>query len=156
MWRWCRKNLPFSWRIRGLAVWWGGEELNMSQFWKPGTERPQGRVVDDEEGGVLFLSGSHHSSSSRHGYASMEKQRQRLPVFKYRTAILYLVETHATTIIVGETGSGKTTQIPQVIYLQILILIPIHIHVTHNLHCISVPERSRLGRRWQTHCLYST
>ncbi|CAI9087334.1 OLC1v1021384C1 [Oldenlandia corymbosa var. corymbosa] len=39
--------------------------------------------------------------------------RQRLPVYKYRTAILYLVETHATTIIVGETGSGKTTQIPQ-------------------------------------------
>ncbi|CAJ1961840.1 unnamed protein product [Sphenostylis stenocarpa] len=85
----------------------------MSQFWKPGTERPQGRVVDDEEGGVLFLSGSHHSSSSRHGYASIEKQRQRLPVFKYRSPILYLVETHATTIIVGETGSGKTTQIPQ-------------------------------------------
>ncbi|XP_020207289.1 probable pre-mRNA-splicing factor ATP-dependent RNA helicase DEAH9 [Cajanus cajan] len=88
----------------------------MSQFWKPGTERPQGRVVDDEEGGVLFLSGSHHSSSSsssRYGYASIDKQRQRLPVYKYRTAILYLVETHATTIVVGETGSGKTTQIPQ-------------------------------------------
>ncbi|WVY95022.1 hypothetical protein V8G54_034110 [Vigna mungo] len=85
----------------------------MSQFWKPGTERPQGRVVDDEEGGLLFLFGSHHSSSARHGYASIEKQRQRLPVSKYRTAILYLVETHATTIIVGETGSGKTTQIPQ-------------------------------------------
>lgn len=88
----------------------------MSQFWKPGTERPQGRVVDDEEGGVLFLSGSRHSSSSsssRYGYASIDKQRQRLPVYKYRTAILYLVETHATTIVVGETGSGKTTQIPQ-------------------------------------------
>ncbi|XP_024046130.1 probable pre-mRNA-splicing factor ATP-dependent RNA helicase DEAH9 isoform X4 [Citrus clementina] len=49
----------------------------------------------------------------RYGYASIEKQRQRLPVYKYRTAILYLVETHAATIIVGETGSGKTTQIPQ-------------------------------------------
>lgn len=94
----------------------------MSQFWKPGTERPQGRVVDVEEGGVLFLSVSHHSSSSsRYGYASIDKQRQRLPVFKYRTAILYLVETRATTIIVGETGSGKTTQIPQVIFLQIQI-----------------------------------
>ncbi|XP_062161567.1 probable pre-mRNA-splicing factor ATP-dependent RNA helicase DEAH9 isoform X3 [Alnus glutinosa] len=84
----------------------------MSQFWKPGTEKP--RIVDDEEGGILFLSASaSSSSSSRFGYASVEKQRQRLPVYKYRTSILYLVETHATTIIVGETGSGKTTQIPQ-------------------------------------------
>lgn len=51
---------------------------------------------------------------SRYGYASIERQRQRLPAYKYRNSILYLVETHATTIIVGETGSGKTTQIPQV------------------------------------------
>ncbi|XP_027111863.1 probable pre-mRNA-splicing factor ATP-dependent RNA helicase DEAH9 isoform X1 [Coffea eugenioides] len=84
----------------------------MSQFWKPGTERP--RLIDDEEGGVLFYSTSAlSSSSSGYGFASVEKQRQRLPVYKYRTAILYLVETHATAIIVGETGSGKTTQIPQ-------------------------------------------
>ncbi|XP_055813958.1 probable pre-mRNA-splicing factor ATP-dependent RNA helicase DEAH9 isoform X2 [Solanum dulcamara] len=82
----------------------------MSQFWKPGTERP--RLVDDEEGGVLLYPTS-SSSSSGFGYGSLEKQRQRLPVYKYRTAILYSVETHATTIIVGETGSGKTTQIPQ-------------------------------------------
>ncbi|KAI4312206.1 hypothetical protein MLD38_037045 [Melastoma candidum] len=53
------------------------------------------------------------ASSSGYGYASIEKQRQRLPVYKYRTAILYLVESHPTTIVVGETGSGKTTQIPQ-------------------------------------------
>ncbi|KAK2393661.1 putative pre-mRNA-splicing factor ATP-dependent RNA helicase DEAH5 [Trifolium repens] len=86
----------------------------MAQFWKPGTEKPDAQVVDDEEGGVLFLPGSNSlSSSSGYGYASIEKQRQRLPVYKYRNAILYLVETHATTIIVGETGSGKTTQIPQ-------------------------------------------
>ncbi|XXG66746.1 hypothetical protein AAC387_Pa06g0259 [Persea americana] len=77
----------------------------MAQFWKPGSEKP--RLLDDEEGGVLFY------SSSGFGYANMEKQRQKLPVFKYRTTILYLVENHATTIIVGETGSGKTTQIPQ-------------------------------------------
>ncbi|GAB4827043.1 ATPdependent RNA helicase [Ancistrocladus abbreviatus] len=83
-----------------------------TKFWKPGTERP--RLVDDEEGGVLFhYSSSASSSSSGFGYASTEKQRQRLPVYRYRNAILYLVETHCTTIIVGETGSGKTTQIPQ-------------------------------------------
>ncbi|KAJ0017415.1 hypothetical protein Pint_10467 [Pistacia integerrima] len=83
----------------------------MAQFWKPGTEKP--RLLDDEEGGVLFLSSSLSSFSSGYGHASIEKQRQRLPVYKYRTALLYLVETHATTIVVGETGSGKTTQIPQ-------------------------------------------
>ncbi|XP_057472095.1 probable pre-mRNA-splicing factor ATP-dependent RNA helicase DEAH9 isoform X1 [Actinidia eriantha] len=81
----------------------------MAQFWKPGTERPP--LLDDEEGGILLYSAS--SASSGYGFVSIEKQRQRLPVFKYRTSILYLVETHATTIIVGETGSGKTTQIPQ-------------------------------------------
>ncbi|KAK4485289.1 hypothetical protein RD792_007922 [Penstemon davidsonii] len=81
----------------------------MSRFWKPGTEKPV--LVDDEEGGVLFYSSL--SSSSGYGHASIEKQRQRLPVYKYRTSILYLVENHATTVIVGETGSGKTTQIPQ-------------------------------------------
>ncbi|XP_023542289.1 probable pre-mRNA-splicing factor ATP-dependent RNA helicase DEAH9 isoform X3 [Cucurbita pepo subsp. pepo] len=82
----------------------------MAQFWKPGAEKP--RLLDDGEGGVLFFSSS-YSSSSGFGFSSIEKQRQRLPVYKYRSAILYLVETHATTIIVGETGSGKTTQIPQ-------------------------------------------
>ncbi|XP_073264961.1 probable pre-mRNA-splicing factor ATP-dependent RNA helicase DEAH9 isoform X2 [Populus alba] len=84
------------------------------QFWKPGSEKP--RILEDEEGGVVFFGpslSSASSSSSRFGYASIGSQRQRLPVYKYRTAILYLVETHATTIIVGETGSGKTTQIPQ-------------------------------------------
>ncbi|KAJ6925970.1 pre-mRNA-splicing factor ATP-dependent RNA helicase DEAH9 [Populus alba x Populus x berolinensis] len=84
------------------------------QFWKPGSEKP--RILEDEEGGVVFFGpslSSATSSSSRFGYASIGSQRQRLPVYKYRTAILYLVETHATTIIVGETGSGKTTQIPQ-------------------------------------------
>ena len=44
----------------------------------------------------------------------MEKQRQRLPAYKHRSSLLYLVENHATTIIMGETGSGKTTQVPQV------------------------------------------
>ncbi|KAJ8437406.1 hypothetical protein Cgig2_008759 [Carnegiea gigantea] len=85
----------------------------MAQFWKPGTEKP--RLVEDEDGGVLFFysSSSTSSSSSGFGYANIEKQRQRLPVYKRRDALLYLVETHATTIVVGETGSGKTTQIPQ-------------------------------------------
>ncbi len=37
----------------------------------------------------------------------------RLPVFKHRTEILYALETYQTVILVGETGSGKSTQVPQ-------------------------------------------
>uniref|UniRef100_A0A0D9UY79 RNA helicase n=1 Tax=Leersia perrieri TaxID=77586 RepID=A0A0D9UY79_9ORYZ len=86
----------------------------MSKFWRPGSEKPTAAIVEDEEGGVLFLpTSTSSSSSSGFGYASLERQRQRLPVYKYRKAILYLVERHATTIVVGETGSGKSTQIPQ-------------------------------------------
>ncbi|KAJ8761085.1 hypothetical protein K2173_000764 [Erythroxylum novogranatense] len=84
----------------------------MAQFWKPGADKP--RILEDEDGGVVFVSAALSSApTSGFGYANIDKQRQRLPIYKYRNAILYLVETHATTIIVGETGSGKTTQIPQ-------------------------------------------
>lgn len=43
----------------------------------------------------------------------LSAQRQRLPVFAHRSEILYAVEKYATTILVGATGSGKTTQVPQ-------------------------------------------
>lgn len=45
-----------------------------------------------------------------------QDQRRRLPIYQHRTEILYLLETHATTVVVGETGSGKTTQIPQYLH----------------------------------------
>lgn len=44
---------------------------------------------------------------------SIRQQRERLPVFKSRTDILYLLEKHQVLIVTGETGSGKSTQIPQ-------------------------------------------
>ena len=44
---------------------------------------------------------------------ALQAQRERLPIFKTRDAILHLVETRATTVLVGQTGCGKTTQVPQ-------------------------------------------
>lgn len=46
-------------------------------------------------------------------HVALQEQRSRLPVHKHRKHLLYLIEKHATVVIVGETGSGKTTQIPQ-------------------------------------------
>ncbi|XP_045474537.1 probable ATP-dependent RNA helicase DHX35 [Harmonia axyridis] len=44
---------------------------------------------------------------------SIETQRRRLPIFENRNHILYLLEKYQTLILVGETGCGKSTQIPQ-------------------------------------------
>mmetsp|Transcript_2661 Transcript_2661/g.9435 ORF Transcript_2661/g.9435 Transcript_2661/m.9435 type:complete len:726 (-) Transcript_2661:32-2209(-) len=96
-------------------------------FWKPGSRgpdtretrraaRPRGHVeldtsLDDreserwEQGQVLV-----HNPLERY---SLRQQREALPIFKYRLQLLYMVETYRVTVLVGETGSGKTTQIPQ-------------------------------------------
>ncbi|PSN30989.1 putative ATP-dependent RNA helicase DHX35 [Blattella germanica] len=45
---------------------------------------------------------------------SLEQQREKLPVFRNRNHILYLLEKFQTLVLVGETGCGKSTQVPQV------------------------------------------
>lgn len=47
---------------------------------------------------------------------SIQEQRRKLPIFDKRNKLLELIKRHKTLIILGETGSGKTTQIPQYIY----------------------------------------
>jgi pre-mRNA-splicing factor ATP-dependent RNA helicase DHX16 len=42
--------------------------------------------------------------------------RKKLPVYPYREEFLAAVKDHQILILVGETGSGKTTQIPQFLH----------------------------------------
>jgi len=46
----------------------------------------------------------------------MKLERQTLPVYKYREDILKTIRDNQTVVLVGETGSGKTTQIPQFLH----------------------------------------
>ena len=45
---------------------------------------------------------------------SITEQRQYLPIFAVRQELLRIVRENSIVIIVGETGSGKTTQLTQV------------------------------------------
>lgn len=44
---------------------------------------------------------------------SLHKLPSLLPIARHRESLLYTVETWPITIVVGKTGSGKTTQLPQ-------------------------------------------
>jgi ATP-dependent RNA helicase DDX35 len=50
---------------------------------------------------------------NRHLSQSIQTQRQKLPIFNNRNHILFLLEKYQTLVLVGETGCGKSTQIPQ-------------------------------------------
>ncbi|KAF8321627.1 P-loop containing nucleoside triphosphate hydrolase protein [Clavulina sp. PMI_390] len=82
------------------------------QFWKPGTQGPGSSLdrASEAEGHVIP---SLASASQKYG---IQDQRERLPIFKHKEKLLYCVEKHGVTIVVGQTGCGKTTQLPQYLY----------------------------------------
>lgn len=47
---------------------------------------------------------------------SIEEVRKSLPIYQYRDELLAAIDEYQVLIIVGETGSGKTTQLPQYLY----------------------------------------
>lgn len=47
---------------------------------------------------------------------SLADTRKSLPVYGFREQFLQAVEENQVLIICGETGSGKTTQLPQYLY----------------------------------------
>ena len=63
---------------------------------------------DRKESAPLIYNPNYRSSISR--------QRAALPIFKKRREILYAVERYATTILIGDTGCGKSTQVPQYLH----------------------------------------
>lgn len=77
-------------------------------MWKPGTKGP----------GVLERKGDEALDVivNKNKNLPLTTQRQRLPIYANRSQILYLLENYRTVVIVGETGTGKTTQIPQYLY----------------------------------------
>ena len=48
-----------------------------------------------------------------HGF---QKQRLKLPILAEEQVIMETVNENPVTVIAGETGSGKTTQLPQFLY----------------------------------------
>lgn len=52
--------------------------------------------------------------ASTPGDKTLQEQRHLLPIYPARGPLLREIKANDCCIVVGETGSGKTTQIPQV------------------------------------------
>ncbi|OMH82301.1 putative pre-mRNA-splicing factor ATP-dependent RNA helicase DHX16 [Zancudomyces culisetae] len=48
--------------------------------------------------------------------AAIEEARRKLPIYESRQKIVDTIRNNPVTVIIGETGSGKTTQVPQFLY----------------------------------------
>ena len=74
------------------------------------------QVEEAQKRGMLFilpylLIYSPHSTAN-----TIEETRKSLPIYQFRDDILAAVKEHQVLIVVAETGSGKTTQLPQYLH----------------------------------------
>lgn len=86
-----------------------------------------------------------------------DRRPRTLPVFSYTDTIISSIQSNPITVITGEPGSGKTTQIPQLLldssisvslkssYLKIAVTQPRRVAAIAMARRVSYERRVRLG-----------
>lgn len=107
------------WELGGSRM---GDAMGIA---KPEEANTETETVDDE-GNVDYRNGNtfakhmkgqkNESASDFSRNKSITEQRQFLPVYTVREELLNIVRENQITVIVGETGSGKTTQLTQYLH----------------------------------------
>ncbi|CAH1788112.1 unnamed protein product [Owenia fusiformis] len=73
---------------------------------------PGGAPVDMPEW-KKHITGGHKASYGKKENKSILEQRQSLPIYKLKDELIKAIHDNKILIVIGETGSGKTTQITQ-------------------------------------------
>ena len=75
----------------------------------PGASDSKGASTDNE---IKIAFDARHKKAS---FSVMKKQRTRLPAYQHREKIIKVISDNRVVVVSGETGCGKTTQIPQLV-----------------------------------------
>jgi len=79
-------------------------------------EAAERKALEAEKLKSLDRSGTNESARKQTAHEKILEGRKGLPVAAFRDEFLAAVQEHRILIVVGETGSGKTTQIPQYLH----------------------------------------
>ncbi|XP_037609310.1 ATP-dependent RNA helicase DHX29 [Sebastes umbrosus] len=101
-----------SWEnLAGLDIGEGGGEEVEDKSEKRG--RREGAALEAARELLMKLK----KSSMAH---KLKAEREQLPVFQHRHRVLEALQRHPVVVVAGETGSGKSTQIPQFLLEELL------------------------------------
>ncbi|KAA8594111.1 hypothetical protein FQN60_004945 [Etheostoma spectabile] len=79
---------------------------------RPRASGPGSQEVSDCRLALLhFLDFSQRQSFGK--LAKLRREQKNLPIFQYRDRIVELVRQHPVVVVAGDTGCGKSTQVPQ-------------------------------------------
>lgn len=84
-----------------------------------------------------FLDFTQRQSFSK--LAKLRREQKNLPIFQYRDRIVNLVRRHSVVVVAGDTGCGKSTQVPQ--YLLSAGFTQIACTQPRRIACISLAKR---------------
>ncbi|KAM3616171.1 uncharacterized protein V6R79_013600 [Siganus canaliculatus] len=114
------------------------ERLGKSEHKSRQSSGPGRQEISDCRLALLhFLDFSQRQSFSK--LAKLRREQKNLPIFQYRDRIVDLVRVHPVVVVAGDTGCGKSTQVPQ--YLLSAGFSSIACTQPRRIACISLAKR---------------
>ena len=103
------ENLPEFYKVKEYLQHFplNPEELSILEGFQTGNSKQIHKINQDGK-----LSRNQPKVPIFPGNPQFRGHLENLPIFPYKSEILTAIQNHQVTIISGETGSGKTTQVP--------------------------------------------